>query len=151
MKLNTIHLVPAYLILAKELDDVIDCSLSIFIRASVFRSGFLTATLTARGVGHASLSVRSYSKRRVTRRKRCTRALQVVTVCSRAKAYVGWLKILESNVLAEGSSAHVLLSFHCHHGSGIVAIIKGLFVRELQFNLVGVMGTVPRNLGVDET
>ena len=78
-------LVPAYQILAKELDDVIvHCQIS-------FGQG---AALNGRGIGHAFLSVRSYSKRRVIRRKRRARALQVA-VSSWSNMLVGWLNISE--------------------------------------------------------
>lgn len=102
------NLVPAYQILAKELDDVIvHCQIS-------FGQG---AALNRRGIGHAFLSVRSYSKRRVTRRKRRARALQVAVSSWAICLLVGWT-FQKSNVLAEVFHVHVLLAFHCHHGSG---------------------------------
>ena len=101
-------LVPAYQILAKELDDVIvHCQIS-------FGQG---AALNRRGIGHAFLSVRSYSKRRVTRRKRRARALQVAVSSWAICLLVGWT-FQKSNVPAEVFHVHVLLAFHCHHGSG---------------------------------
>lgn len=109
------YLVPAYQILAKELDDVIEQTVK-------FHSGKCHLVWFFEGSfewqGHWASFCQVILQETCDSPKTPCKGVAGPSVFL-SNMLFGWLNISESNVLAEVFHVHVFfLAFHCHHGSG---------------------------------